>query len=228
MHASGNHGHDHYVEFSVRLLRDRLCNAGGNLSPEQVRQIVRLHEPLEAILDNLIEQLNSHQPGGRHQRPADNERLGAVLEQLNTANVFKFQLGRWFSAHPIMPRDVLSWLPTSDLHVWVEGHLQDLGSMQESGRTLQPRQTFPESQVSTNQLRHYALKLILAQIPLAADRASRRESIEKTLRRTQLRQKILRSVCVGEPGVDVSAILRYCRTLPAVTNGGQRFEANLY
>jgi len=207
----------------VRALRNRLAAAGGNLSPEQVQQIVRLHEPLESIVDNVVNQLGSQKASGKHKRPDDHERVRTVLEQINEADLFTFRPSRWFAGHAIFPRDILRCLPQKEYKAWIEGHIFELGCDQEAGRTLQPAEgsLFPASKVTNNQLRWYALRQILDDLP-EEEREEAKRGEQKSLRGVKSRSKLLFPIVQKEPGLTADGILAYCATLPTNT---LRFEA---
>ena len=149
----GNHGQDHYVEFSVRALRNRLVAAGGNLSEAQITQIVRLHEPLSTIVANVRASLNLPDELGKHDRPNDIGRVQRLLTSLRSVDMFGFQPGRKFSGHPIMPRTLLTWLDTATYTSWRENLIFEAGCKQETGVVVQPAVTFMT--LNDHQLRNF-------------------------------------------------------------------------
>lgn len=137
----------------MRDLKEDISASGGNLAPEQLKRIVRSHEPLAAIHNNLISSLGIRARRGTHERPLDN-RVQALLERLCKVDPFTYTRGRFFRGHPTMPRELSHWLVPAEFTTWVEKKITALGNRQETGVTMRPSVTFHE--FTDHELRHAA------------------------------------------------------------------------
>jgi len=192
--------------------------AGANVTPTQIRQLVRLHEPLIAIVDHTLEDISTYAPDGKHARPNDKVRLAKLLEDLKVVDLFTYQPGRAFVGHPIMPRNMpTQWLSDKEYISWIQGHMDDLAKKQESGTTLQPRNTL--SSLPESQLKHYAAKLQLDKKP-PATRERFRHAIEQRLRGRSDIIKLVKDIFMQDPGVTREQIQRHCARLQ---DGGMIF-----
>ena len=94
----------------------------------------------------MLKQVSSYSPSGKHDRPEAKVELVKLVADLAAEDVFTFTPGRFFSAHPAFPRDMLLWLNRPRYMEWIDENIVDLGKRQESGKALKSRRkTFAPS-----------------------------------------------------------------------------------
>ena len=174
----------------------------------------------------MLKQVSSYQPSGKHNRPEDKKRLAKLVKDLDREDLFTFTPGRYFSAHPAFPRDVLLWLDRPRYTAWVEKYIMELGGQQESGTALAPKDGFKD--ISLYQLMNYKLYVDLLQIPSNLRTRRYRTMKEKAIAKYSSKAKLIRAIYRLQNDASPSAILAYCtRQLPPQSGQGRHFVAGV-
>ena len=90
-------------------------------------RIAQLHQPKRSMMNHLSKMCDLPTTSGAHDRPKD-PRVLSCLHELQEANIFSLQPGRFFPGHPIMPRSILTWNDPAKFSKWIEGHIDTLGT----------------------------------------------------------------------------------------------------